>query len=158
MMPGVWNRYEPGEPQPEPEEPAGTADAAPYDAAATRSRYEPPVPPVSRPVPPAPRVRTGGPPTGLSAALAAVAVAVTIGVGVAASEGVAEPEAPYSDWYECIEEYDDREPGLLTPADLCEIGHERPPGYTEFDDYEFDPFDPDRFDSWSEYDDDGWEY
>lgn len=68
-----------------------------------------------------------------------VAVIGTIGGGVAIASSAAEPEPDYSGFYSCVAEEEADDPGLLSPADLCEIGNERPPDYV--DNYEYDPFD-----------------
>lgn len=56
-------------------------------------------------------------------------------VGVAGSW---DPEPDYSGFYACVAEKEADGPSLLSPADLCEIGNERPPDYV--DDHEYDPF------------------
>lgn len=164
MMPGVWDKYRPGQQQPEHVEEPPT-EPSPYDADASRPRYEPPaatappVQPLPRPYASRPGIRAGGHRSGgAGIAIAVVGVIAAVGIGVAASNGAASPEEEYAGWYDCIESYADEEPGLLTPADFCEIGHEKPPGYSEYDDYDFDPFNPDQYDSWSEFEDGGSEY
>lgn len=167
MMPRVWSTYRPGKQQPEHAQEPPT-DPAPYDVDASRPRYEPPVTraalprPLPRPFAPRPGIRAGGHRSsgGAGIAIAAVGIVAAVAMGVAAASGAASPEDEYADWYDCIESYQEEEPGLLTPADLCEIGHERPPGYSEYDDYDFDPFDPDRYDSWGDVEngDDGYRH
>ena len=83
-------------------------------------------------------------------AIVGIMVTLAIGVGAMGSDGSSFEQ---SGWDACIESYADDEPGLITPADLCEIGHERPPGYTEYDDYDWDP--NQDYDSWSDVEDDG---
>ncbi|WGX96595.1 hypothetical protein [Nocardioides sp. L-11A] len=92
----------------------------------------------------APRaIRAGGsnPGTGPVVGIVAVVATVVIGALVASSVGAAQ-ESDHADWYDCIaEERADGSGGLLSPADLCDIGHERPPGYVdEEDDEEVAPF------------------
>jgi len=86
-----------------------------------------------------PATRAGGQSKGFGAAIgivaAVVSVAIGLGIGNAAKTS---SESDYSDWYDCIAEESAGDPGLLSPADLCEIGHKRPPDYV--DDYEYDPF------------------
>lgn len=154
MMSGVWRKYRPGRQQPEHADEPPT-DPAPYDAAAPRPRYEPPAAstPPPRPYPPRRGIRAGGQrSSGAGIAIAAVGVVAAVGIGIAASNASSEED---SGWHDCIESYQDEEPGLLTPADFCEIGHERPAGYDEYDDYDFDPYNPDQYDSWEDFDDGG---
>lgn len=144
MLFGVWDKYEPGPSEPDQPE---VAPPAPY---------RPPLPdPLPRPYAPRPGVRAGGPRSsgGAGVVIAVVGMIAVVGIGVAASNGAASPEQEYSGWYDCIESYQDEEPGLLTPADFCEIGHEKPPGYSEYDGYDFDPFNPDQYDTWQDFED-----
>lgn len=113
----AWERYEP----PGEESPRSTsADPTPV-ASEFSGSY----------------VNTGGPRRGaggrvVGLALAGVAAVIAVGVGVGAAE--MDSSDSESEWYACIAEYDDGEPGLLSPADLCDIGHDRPDDYV--DDFE----------------------
>lgn len=134
----MWNKYEPpaeqqpDEPRPEPEQSQQPAswprlgDGRPE--AAPRRRY--------RPAP-------GHVVAGRSSASPVAALAGIIGIIAVAGVGFAAVGSSQSQersereaWDECIASYGDREPGLLSPADLCEIGHERPEGWAddEYDD------------------------
>jgi hypothetical protein len=140
----VWNRYEPpseqqpDEPQPErPQQPASwpRLEDAPPEAPAL------PQPLPGRYDPAAHRRGPGRVVSGRQAASPAaalfgiVALVAVAGVGFAAvGSSQAREQSEREAWDECIASYRDREPGLLSPADLCEIGHERPEGYTEYDD------------------------
>lgn len=121
----MWETYEP----PEKREPQSGRQPPPRPAPQRRSVAD-----EFRPA-----IRAGGQSRGVGAAIAIVAavVSVAIGIGVASSVETSS-ESDYSDWYDCIAEESAGDPGLLSPADLCEIGHERPPDYV--DDYECDPF------------------
>ncbi|TNM38320.1 hypothetical protein FHP29_13685 [Nocardioides albidus] len=66
-----------------------------------------------------------------------VLVMLLVGVVAASETSSSEPQSDYDDWYACIAEEEADGSGLLSPADLCELGHDRPPGYV--DTYEYDP-------------------
>lgn len=157
MIPAMWRRYEPpAEHEPEdPEQPAQW----PVLPDPTREVEQPQQ---ARPASYSsnrPRVAAGtsgkSPAAGLLVGMVSVLGAVAIGVGAAGSADDSSGEQ--SEWDACIASYADKEPGLLTPADFCEIGHERPPGYTEYDDYDWEP--GQDYDTWSDVEDgDGYGY
>lgn len=74
--------------------------------------------------------------TGVGIFIGLVAILVVVAITVGAV-GSSEPD--YSGFYNCVAEKNaEDDTGLLSPADLCEIGNERPPDYV--DDHEYDPF------------------
>ncbi|GAA1507213.1 hypothetical protein [Nocardioides humi] len=83
--------------------------------------------------------RTGGDAgAGVALGIVGALAAVVIGIVVASSAGsTTNRESDDSDWYACIaEQKAQARGGLLSPADLCEIGHERPSGYVDDDEYD----------------------
>ena len=149
----MWRRYEPpAEPEPEdPEQPArwpvlpDATQRARQPQQASRSPYS-----SNRRRPLAAAGASGkGSTGGLLVGMVGVLATVAIAFGTAGS--VDDAGSEQSGWDACIDSYADDEPGLITPADLCEIGHERPPGYTEYDDYEWEP--GQDYDSWSDVED-----
>ncbi|MBM7517740.1 hypothetical protein [Nocardioides nitrophenolicus] len=86
--------------------------------------------------------RGGGSATGVLIGILVVIAVVVIGA-VASSAEWTGSGADHSDWYDCIAEQEADGTGLLSPAELCDIGHERPPGYV--DTYEYDPLGDDGY-------------
>lgn len=83
-------------------------------------------------------IRAGGSRSGAGVVVGLVAfmVAAGVAVGIAGSAEQQSVEPDYSGFYDCVaEEQADGDSGLLSPADLCEIGNERPPDYVD----EYDP-------------------
>jgi hypothetical protein len=104
-------------------------------------QYQPPgeeseQPPAQRATRRPPIVASGMRSRGAGAVVGVVATAV-IAVGSIAI-GSSDPEPDYSGFYDCVAEKKAGEPGLVSPAVICEIGNERPPDY--YDDHEYDPF------------------
>lgn len=110
MMSSMWEQYE-----------------APKEQPAT---HEPRDPGLSRPA--------AGGRGAQGAVVGLVAVVAMIGGGVAIASSNGTSESDYSDFYECVAEEEADDPGLLSPADLCDIGNERPPDYVDDYEYEFD--------------------
>lgn len=122
MMDPMWEQYEP--PSERPEQQSATPD--PGLRPSGPGRRPPLVAGGSRP----------GSGSGVAVGLVATLAIIGIGVGLASS---GDPEPDYSGFYACVAEEEADDPGLLSPADLCDIGNERPPDYV--DDYEYDVFD-----------------
>ncbi|MCX6398807.1 MAG: hypothetical protein NTX33_02610 [Propionibacteriales bacterium] len=98
---------------------------------------EQPTEPVQRVTRRPPVVAGGARSRGAGAVVGLAATVVIVGSGLAiAGSGNDEPD--YSGFYDCVAAEEADDPGLLSPADLCEIGNERPPDYV--DDYEYDLF------------------
>ncbi|HWJ65061.1 MAG TPA: hypothetical protein VNT31_00145 [Nocardioides sp.] len=74
--------------------------------------------------------------SGAGRVIGVVSVLAVIGIGV----GIASSAGPdYSGFHECLAaEEVEADSGYLSPADICEIGHDVPPDYV--DEYEYDPF------------------
>lgn len=132
----MWETYR-GDDDPKPEQPRPEQPEI--------SLYPPTTPDRSADFPTRPARSSCG--TGVAIGGVAIAIAIAIGAASGADDS-ASSGSEYQDWYDCIDSYSDEEPGFLTPADLCEIGHERPPGYTEFDDYDWS-YEQD-YDSWDD--------
>jgi hypothetical protein len=151
----MWDRYQPPGDDPAPDGPEKPEQwpvlpARESDAGGgSRSPYRP-QPSARRGV--TSRGKHASPAVAAFGIVGVVVFAVAVGGGLSDSGFVEEPSD--AGWYDCIESYADDEPGILTPADLCEIGHDRPADYTGFDDYDFDPLGP-EYDSWREWEDDG---
>lgn len=124
----MWEQYEP--PGERAEKPSSATDPGltPTDPGLTPTGNAQPI------VAGGTRPRSG---SGNGLVVGLVASLAIIGgiVGVARS---AEPEPDYSGFYECVAEQEAGDSGLLSPAELCQIGHDRPPDYV--DDHEFDLF------------------
>lgn len=139
----MWNTYEPPSEE-QPDEPLPEGSQRP-PASWPRLPDAPSQGP--RPLSPQPHPRTyrgasghrvatgsrGSTSAGALLGLGAAIASVAIGIGTAglASGGPSQEQLEREAWDECIAEYDGRDSGLLSPADLCEIGHERPEGYVD---------------------------
>lgn len=124
----MWDQYEP--PGEEPTEKAKPAEPTRPPLGSEKHWAELPEP---QPIMAGgTRSKTG---LGVFVGLASLAL-IGFSVGTARSW---DSEPSYSGFYECVAEKEaEGDPGLLSPADLCEIGNERPPDYV--DDHEYDPF------------------
>lgn len=127
----MWEQYE------TPEEKRENAASSSPDPSPPHDTDQPPT--ISVFPPGVPRSRPTRDSSGAGVVGGVVAALVAVGISATAlaanSSGGAQD---HSGFHDCVAEQEAGDPGLLSPAEICEIGNERPTDYV--DDYEYDPF------------------